>query len=128
MFCSHLENFPKFELVSHLFYECDFVLNLWQSIKLWLATLDIMIPLDRTKLLFGLVTEPSNSVVNFTILCCKSFIWRSKFSTKDLSLGSFQKYLFHKLTDLKNVYQMIGKEHKFEIWNNIYDNLSRLPE
>ena len=128
VFCSQVENFPKFELVSHLFYDCDFVLNFWQNLNIWLATLDINIPLDRVKLLFGVLTEPSNSVVNFTILCSKSFIWRSKFSTKELSLASFQKYFLHKLTDLKHVYKMIGKENKFEVWNDIYDYLSRLPE
>ena len=128
VFCSQVENFPKFELVSHLFYDCDFVLNFWQNLNIWLATLDINIPLDRVKLLFGVLTEPSNSVVNFTILCSKSFIWRSKFSTKELSLASFQKYFLHKLTDLKHVNKMIGKENKFEVWNDIYDYLSRLPE
>ena len=128
VFCSHLENFPRFELVSHLFYDCDFILNLWQNMEAWLATLNTNLPLDRAKLLFGLIDEPSNSVLNFTILCCKSFIWKSKFSTKEVTLALFQRYLFRKLTDVKYMYQMMGKENKFDVWINIYDDLSRLTE
>ena len=128
VFCSHLENFPRFELVSHLFYDCDFILNLWQNMKVWLATLNINLPLDRAKLLFGLIDESSNSVLNFIILCSKSFIWKSKFSTKEVTLSLYQRYLFRKLTDVKYMYQMMGKENKFDVWINIYDDLSRLTE
>ena len=32
-FCSHIDGFTERELVSHLFFFCDLVLNLWQEVK-----------------------------------------------------------------------------------------------
>ena len=122
-----IENFPRFELISHLFFDCDHVLNLWQNIKTWLATQNTVLPLDRAQLLFGVHNEKCNSTLNYVILCAKSFIWKAKFTTRDLSLINFQKYLFHKLTDIKNAYLLMGKEYRFDSWNNIYIFLSRLP-
>ena len=123
-FCSHQENFPRFELVSHLFYDCDYVLNLWQNIKTWLATLNTILPLQRSVLLFGIHNEQYNSALNYIILCAKSFIWKAKFSTKDLSVLEFQKYLYVKLSNLKNAFILMGKENHFQRWINIYDSLS----
>ena len=127
-FCCHQENFPRFELVSHLFYDCDFILNLWQNIRTWLAALDTIVPLERAKLLFGIPNEQSHSVLNYIILSVKSYIWKAKFTTKDLSLIEFQKFLYLKLTEMKNVFILMGKENNFECWNDIYYFLSRLPE
>ena len=41
------------ELISHLFFDCDHALNLWQATINWLKTLDVNIPLDRKALLLG---------------------------------------------------------------------------
>ena len=126
-FCSHNEEFSHLELVSHLFWDCDFVLKLWQEVKIWLATLNYNLPLDRTKLMFGLHDQASSSVLNYVILCVKYFIWKTKFQSKDLSLPIFQKYLKSKLEDLKDAYIYIEKEKQFNQWNNVYVYLSRLP-
>ena len=61
-------------------------------------------------------------------MCRKNFIWRNKFTSKDLTLISYQKYLYQKLTEMKNAYILMGKMYKFDKWNNIYDCMSRLPE
>ena len=127
-FCCHLDNAQHFELVSHLFYSCYFVLKLWQEIKTWLATLDINLPIDKTVILFGNHEQASSSVSNFLILCAKGFIWKSKFTTKQLSLILFQVHLYQKLNDIKNAYILSEKQGKFEQWNDIYVYLSRLPE
>ena len=82
-YCSHQENNANSELVSHLFWGCDFVLKFWQEIKEWLATLDTCLPLDRTILLFGILDQQSSSIVNYIILCGKNFIWRNKFTSKE---------------------------------------------
>ena len=92
-----------------------------------LHTQNAVLPLDRAQLLFGVHNEKCNSTLNYVILCAKSFIWKAKFTTKDLSLINFQTYLFHKLTDIKNAYLFMGKEYRFDSWNNIYVLLSRLP-
>ena len=126
-FCGHQENFPRFELVSHLFYDCDYVINMWLNIKTWLASLNTILPLQRSILLFGIHSEQYNSVLNYIILCAKSFIWKAKFSTKDLSFTEFQKYLYAKLLNLKNALLLMGKEYQFQRWINIYESLTGLP-
>ena len=113
-YCSHIEGFSHLELVSHLFFDCDFVLKLWQEIKTWLATLNITLPLDRKKILFGIHDEAIFSPTNYLILCNKYFIWRSKFLSKDLSLGLFQKYLLAKLNDQRNALIYCEKLHQFD--------------
>ena len=100
---------------------------MWQNIKTWLATLSSFLPLQRSVLLFGIHSEQYNSVLNYTILLAKSFIWKAKFSSKDLSLIEFQKYLYKKLSTIKNAFILMGKEDHFQRWINVYDYLSGLP-
>ena len=127
-FCSirdrgDLDPGPPLELVSHLFYECDSVLNLWIQIKDWLKTLNIDIPLERKYLLFGCQDQPSKSVPNYIILCNKYFIWKAKFQTQDLQFNLFKRFLKNKLDDIKNAYFFENKDHLFEPWLIVYNNL-----
>ena len=122
-FCSHQEGVTHLELVSHLFWDCDFVLTLWQGVKGWLATFNINIPLDRNKMLFGIHEFSSDSIENYIILCTKYFIWKSKFQTKDLSLDSFQSFLKLKLNDMKNSFIFEEREDKFSKWILIHNCL-----
>ena len=126
-FCSHLDGAAHSELVSHLFFECDFALNLWQEVRGWLATFQISLELNRNKLLFGVHDLSSNSVQNVIILCVKYYIWKSKFQSKDLNLSGFQSFLTVKLDDLKNACLYEEKENKFEKWLIIFEFLERLP-
>jgi hypothetical protein len=114
------------ELVSHLFFDCDFVLKLWIEVKNWLRTINIDIPLDRKVLLFGCHDQLSNSVPNYILLCVKYFIWKSKFQSQELYLSAFQKYLKFKLDDLKNAYLYEQKEENFDPFLIVYDCVSRL--
>ena len=53
-FCSHLVGVPHHnELISHLFFECEFVLFLWQEVRAWLENFNLILDLSRCKLLFG---------------------------------------------------------------------------
>jgi hypothetical protein len=126
-YCAHIPDSSHPELVSHLFYDCDFVLKLWQELKTWLATLNVQLPLDRIKLLFGIHEEDCSSVLNYIILSVKQFIWKTKFGSKDLSLNLFQKFLFSKLADKQNALNYCGKSRDFDIWNDLYNCMSRLP-
>ena len=116
------------ELISHLFYNCIYVMELWQEIYNWLGTLNLVLPLERNKILFGVLEEPSNSNTNYIILCAKYFIWRSKFINTNLSLAIFQKYLFLKLNELKEAFIYRGKMSEFSKFALIYDCLSRQQE
>ena len=126
-FCTFCQNNdgiePPLELVSHLFYECNLVFNIWIQVKNWLETLNVDISLDKQSILFGYHNQSNQSVQNFVILCVKYFIWKSKFQSQDLLFNSFKKYFKSKLEDLKNAYFFENKDHLFEPWLNIYDNL-----
>ena len=117
---------PHPELVSHLFFHCDYVLNLWTDVKGWLSTVSIEIPLDIKILLFGLQDQQSNSVNNFIILSVKYYIWKTKHQNQELSLHAFKSFLKYKIENVRNAFIYEGKEHSFEPFVNVYDNLSRM--
>ena len=115
--------FPPSELISHIYFDCDHALNLWQIILNWLKTLNINIPLDRKALLFGLNDQAPTTIINYLILYVKSFIWKSKFQTKQLSFIAFKTFLKSKLDDLKMTYFLGDKESCFEPWQLVYECL-----
>ena len=117
---------PHPELVSHLFFDCDIVHNLWIEVQSWLRMFNINLPFDRKSILFGLVNEESNSVLNYIILSVKYFIWKTKFQSQELFFQPFKHFLKNKLTDLKNSLIYIEMEDKFEPWLNVFNNLSTL--
>ena len=122
-FCGHLGNSPPTELVSHIFWSCYFAQKLWQAIQTWLGTLNVGITIDRSVILFGNHNESSSSVENYIILAAKYFIWKAKFTNKDLSVDLFKNYLKYKLDDIKNAYVVVNKNVLFEQWTSIYDCL-----
>ena len=109
--------------MSHIFWDCDFVLNLWQEVRSWLSDFNIHIPLDRKVILFGFHDKSAASVENYIILVVKYFIWKTKFQTAELCFLAFQKYLKQKLDDLKNAYLYQNKDDKFEPWLSIFNCL-----
>ena len=111
------------ELISHMFFDCDHALNLWQTTINWLKTLNVNIPLDRKALLFGLNDQASTTVNNYLILYVKCFIWKSKFQTKQLTFIALKTFLKSKLDDLKMAYFYEDKESCFEPWLSIYECL-----
>ena len=111
------------ELISHLFFDCDHALNLWQATINWLKTLNVNIPLDRKALLFGLNDQASTTVNNYLILYVKYFIWKSKFQTKQLTFTALKTFLKNKVEDLKMAYFYEDKECYFEPWLLIYTSL-----
>ena len=123
MFTYHEEGNTHLELVSHLFWDCDFVLNLWQEVRNWFSNFQINIPLDRKILLFGFHNQSSGSVQNYTLLCVKYYIWITKFQTAELCFQAFLKYFKTKLEDIKNAYSYQDKDEKFEPWLLIYNCL-----
>ena len=122
-FCSQVEGVSNLELVSHLFFDCDCTLQLWQATKNWLQTFNKNIPLNRNVILFGIHNQPSTSVENFVILCVKYFIWKTKFQTAELSFISFKRFLKYKLEEISNACSFEEKDDSFEPWLLIYDCL-----
>ena len=125
--CSDVENPPHNELVSHIFWDCLVTQQFWQGLTRWLGTLGVQIIFDRKIVLFGIHDKCINAKENFIILVSKYFIWKAKFTNKDLSLDLFKKYLFNKIDDLKNALTYADNDNQFNQWHDIYYYLSRLP-
>ena len=114
----------EIEKVSHIFWSCAYVQNLWRQINLWLDSFDIKLPLVNKHILFGFIKEPPSSKINFTILSVKNYIWKNKFRDAQLSLTAFQRFFKRKLEDLKHSYEYIEKPCLFDQWNDIFNFLS----
>ena len=126
-FCEINEvNDPPLELVSHLFFNCQQVSNIWIEVKNWLRIMDINLPLDRKILLFGYQEQNSNSPLNYVILCVKYYIWKTKLQIQQLSFIALQKFIKNKIQDLKDAFLYEGKEYKFEPFIVLYNYLSSL--
>ena len=113
-FCSQVEGVSNLELISHIFFDCDFTLQLWQQIRAWLQTFNKNIPLNRTVILFGIHDQPSTSVENFLILCGKYFIWKTKFQATAISFTSFKRFLKYKLEEFRNACSFEEKDASFD--------------
>ena len=125
-YCSHTENPPKNELVSHIFWDCRYINNFWLELVDWLGTLGFHLNMNRNTALFGLHEKSITACENYIILVSKYFIWKAKFTSKEVSLNLFKKYLFNKLSDQKNALTYSNKIECFSQWNEIYNELSRL--
>ena len=125
-FCSDVENPPHNELISHIFWDCLVTQQFWQGLTGWLGTLGSQITLDRKIVLFGMHEKSVNAKENFIILVSKYFIWKAKFTNKELSLELFKKYLYNKIEDLKNALAYANKDDQFNQWHDIYIHLLRL--
>ena len=117
------EEHPALELVSHLFEGCRVVKDLWLAVGDWLGSLGIKIPVDKSKRIFGCQAQPVTSVSNYVILAIKYYIWFSRLNNHILNLTAFKKYLLFKLDELKNAFIYEKKEHKFNQWSVVYENL-----
>ena len=104
------------------------VINLWNSIKTWLATLGYNILLEKKQILFVILSEQSNSPSNELLLYVKYFIWKAKHSgNQSLNLFLFHKFLLYKLKCKKDAFELGDQYCRFDQWEKIYDFLSRLP-
>ena len=104
-------------MVSHLFFSCEPVINLWNSIKTWLATLGYNILLEKKQILFGILSEQSNSLSNELLLYVKYFIWKTKHSgNQSLNLVLFHKFLLYKLKCKKDAFELGDQYYKFDQW------------
>ena len=88
--------------------------------------MNINLPLDRKILLFGILEENSNSVLNYLILCVKYYIWKTKLQFQQLSFLALQRFFKNKLEDLRNAYLYEDKVYKFEPFTVVYNSVLSL--
>ena len=113
------------ELISHLFFSCNYVQCFWQDVRAWFLAINppVDIPLNLKDILFGFINENSNTVRNFVILCGKYYIWVTKLKSGLVNLLSFKLFLKHKLDEVKNALLYQDKISLFENWTHVYDLL-----
>ena len=121
--CSYCRNSE--ELISHLFFNCNFTLYFWTQVKEWLHSFHIVIPLDIKTMLFGDLRKTSETIIsNYVILAAKTYIWRTKFQDNPvLNFNCFKNFFKFKLEDLKNAHDFEGKSFLFDQWINILNSL-----
>ena len=109
------------ETISHLFWSCEKVHRFWDSLTDFFRDNNMPVPLERNKILFGIHNEPYDSTGNFIILCAKLYIWRNKFADphSPLSLAAFINMIKLKVTDHKNICEMLKKFEKAQEWDTL---------
>ena len=84
--CSYCKREP--ETILHLFVECDKVKEFWQSLRIWLMqNVNISINLDKKGILFSY--QGKCILKNYIMVVAKHYIYKNKFSAKQLNINSF---------------------------------------
>ena len=111
------------ETISHLFYTCHDVMNLWNEIRIFLMLNSTHFELSKTKILFGVTGKSPDSILNFTILTAKAFIWNCKYKKKIPRFLHFKYYFKNTLYVLKEMYCIKNLYYLWEPWEYIYTML-----
>ena len=89
----------------------------------WFAQFNTNIPIRISTILFGHEKESPDSVINYTLLVAKRYIWTNKFHSTPLSFIAFRKTLKKKLNELKDMLEYKDELVKFDQWLYLYDSL-----
>ena len=111
------------ERILHLFVTCERVKNFWQEVHDFFIQLNFFVPLDRSKILFGIHDKPPDSIVNYILLAGKQYIWRNKFfePLTPLSLNAFKNILKSKIKEVCEAAELVVKDDNLaERWNTLY--------
>ena len=79
------------EKLSHLYFHCNKVQDFWIEMQNWFAQFNTNIPIRISTILFGHEKESPDSVINYTLLVAKRYIWTNKFHSTPLSFIAFSK-------------------------------------
>ena len=111
------------EKLSHLYFHCNKVQDFWIELQNWFAQYNTNIPIRISTILFGLEKESPDSVINYTILVAKRYIWTNKFNSTPLSFIAFRNTLKKKLNELKDMLEYKDELVYFDQWLHLYDFL-----
>ena len=73
--------------------------------------------------MFGVIKEPTFSIINLILIYGKAYIWKNKFNNVGLSTTHFKNFLKSKLEDNKHAYEYLEKPELFDQWKNIYASI-----
>ena len=123
--CSYCGNNP--ETLMHLFVDCQKVKAFWRALRLWLqrhANLKIDI-LNHKNLIFSWHKE--NSLSNNLLVVAKYYIYKTKFTSRQLSMAGFKQLLKRKFENEKYTAKINNKYVNFlSKWSALYNQLNIL--
>ena len=110
------------------FYLCPVSQRFWAETKQYLDKFNLFLPVTRLQILFGIITQTCDSVLNTIILLGKHLIWTCKHSKKIPNLNHFKNSLAAHLNNLKVCYVIKSLGHIFDDqWGNILLDLVTQP-
>ena len=118
--------------IGHFFFLCKDVYEFWREICTWWNTLDYdgvdfpAYPNVKT-IIFGSQDDTEGvAVLNFSIFHIKYYIYRQRlFHDNVFRLHEIQNVIVAKLEIEKNICQKENRNHKFDKFEIIYENLKR---
>lgn len=118
--CSFCNNAP--ENIVHLFWDCAKVKEFWSEATLFLNGALGPNQLTKRKVLFGDTTHSGKNIINLFILLGKDFIWKNKFTTRNLSMAHFKRFSKNAVLDVirKRLKQNIFNQSE-PGWQSIFD-------
>jgi hypothetical protein len=96
---------------------------LWNRIKDFLLGAGFNLEVSKIKIMFGVKEKPPDSIVNFTILVGKSFIWNCKYQKKNPDFLVFKSYFKNTLNVLKEMYYVKDLYDMWQPWEYMYNLL-----
>ena len=116
--CSFCSQHP--EELHLLMWGCGVVREFWLMVANFLSNFYPNFILGRKEALFGDNNSSGNSVINTILLLARYFIWKQKFTKRDLDEVLFINYLSDQISLIHQCKIVTEKEAKFvEHWDKI---------
>ena len=114
----------EIETIKHLFCECETVKEFWNSLNNWLQRhANLRLNLEEKTIIFS--WQKKNSFMNFLLVLAKSYIYKTKFTTGNLSLVQFKLVLKRKFETEKYISKINHRYDKFlGKWSSLYNFLN----
>ena len=82
------------ETLSHLFYDCHIVKNLWEEVQTWIIVeTGIIIQLEKHTVIFGMINNEKCRFVNWLTINIKHYIYRMKVQKQKLNIKAIKNIL-----------------------------------
>ena len=124
--CSYCKKEP--ETIIHLFADCDKVKEFWQSLQMWLLqNINIRINIDTKCILFSY--QGKSKLESYLLAVAKHYIYKNKFSDKQLNINSFISVLKVKFQCERFIANINNKMSKFlSKWTPFYNYFNNNQE
>ena len=117
--CSYCKQEP--EITLHLFVNCDKVKEFWQSLQMWLLqNINLRINIEIKCILFSY--QGKSKLENYLLAVAKHYIYKNKFSDKQLNINYFISMLKVKFQCERFIANINNKMSKFlSKWTPFYN-------